>query len=199
MSNFQSMPHYHDRDCPGQHQRDSTTNHNRDMKTLAERLIAAREGKGWTQPELARAAGVKNQSSIGMLESGARKSSSYIPAIANALNISALWLAEGKGPRTLGEASNTTTTANPPTAHEPSADAALEQMSVEARAKILVDQAGEVSALWMALPAERRTALLLQLRDEAGHPPGEARILAPLKPKPAGATRPDTKARREAG
>lgn len=87
MSDFQSMTNYHDRDYRGQHQRDWMCNHNRDMNTLAERLTSAREEKGWTQPELAQAARVKNQSTIGMLESGARKSSSYIPAIANALNV----------------------------------------------------------------------------------------------------------------
>ena len=70
---------------------------------------------------------------------------------------------------------------------------------VEVRAKILAELAGEVSALWIALPAERRTALLQQLRAEAGHQPGEARTLAPLKQKPASATRPATKARPEAG
>lgn len=69
------------------------------MDTLATRLTSARNEQGLTQGALARAAGLKNQSIIGSLESGHRKSSSYIPAIAEALKVNALWLAEGRGPR----------------------------------------------------------------------------------------------------
>lgn len=69
------------------------------METLATRLTSARNELGLTQGALARAAGLKNQSIIGSLESGHRKSSSYIPAIAEALKVNALWLAEGRGPR----------------------------------------------------------------------------------------------------
>ena len=151
-----------------------------------------------TQAELARAAGLKNQSIIGSLESGYRKSTSYSPALADALGVSARWLADGKGPRTLAEATGQPEAAPAYAAKEP-APPALDEMSVEARAKVLVELAGEVSALWMALPEKRRTAVLRQLREEAGHQPGEARTLTPLKQKPASATRPDTKARPEAG
>ena len=165
------------------------------MKTLAERLTAAREKMGWTQPELARAAGVKNQSTIGMLESGARRSSSYIPAIANALKVSALWLADGVEPRALSEVADNHTA--PATALREPAGTDLEQMSIEARAKILAEQAAEVASLWMALPLARRTALLSQLRDEAGHRPGDGRTLAAHSRKP-GLVSPDTKGRQAA-
>lgn len=69
------------------------------MNSLAIRLITARLEAGLTQDELARAAGVKNQSTIGMLESGARKKTSYITALAEALKVSPIWLAEGRGPK----------------------------------------------------------------------------------------------------
>jgi transcriptional regulator with XRE-family HTH domain len=71
------------------------------MKTLAERLAACREDRGLTQTQLAKNARLKNQSIIGSLESGHRKSSSYIPAIADALGVNSLWLASGKGKKEL--------------------------------------------------------------------------------------------------
>lgn len=69
------------------------------METLADRLKKAREEKGMNQTELAKKAHLKNQSIIGSLESGHRKSSSHIPAIAQALGVEALWLADGIGPK----------------------------------------------------------------------------------------------------
>ena len=88
---------YHFSDVESQHQSDFHIYHDRDMKTLAQRLAKARIDSGMTQPELAKEAGVKNASTIGMLESGARLKSSYIPAMAKVLGLEALWLAEGKG------------------------------------------------------------------------------------------------------
>lgn len=73
--------------------------HNRDMENLAERLANIRREKKFTQKELAKKAGLKNQSIIGNLENGHRKSSSYIPAIAQALGVEPLWLSEGKLPK----------------------------------------------------------------------------------------------------
>lgn len=67
------------------------------MNTLAERLKACREDAGFTQAELAQRAKLKNQSIIGGLESGSRKTSSHIPLIANALGVSPLWLSNGIG------------------------------------------------------------------------------------------------------
>lgn len=68
------------------------------MDTLGKRLKDARESAGITQAELAKRVHV-NQSIIGSLESGHRKASSYIPAIADALGVNALWLSAGKGNR----------------------------------------------------------------------------------------------------
>lgn len=67
------------------------------MDNLADRLKSCREEAGLTQGELAKKAHVKNQSIIGSLESGYRKKSAYIPAIANVLKVDPLWLATGKG------------------------------------------------------------------------------------------------------
>ena len=68
------------------------------METLAKRLKHARAQTSLNQTQLAKKAGLKNQSIIGSLESGHRKSSAYIPAIAQALGVSAIWLATGRGP-----------------------------------------------------------------------------------------------------
>ena len=69
------------------------------MLTLAERLKKCREDLGLSQAELAKLAKLKNQSIIGSLETGYRKKSSHTPAIAFALGIEPLWLAEGRGPK----------------------------------------------------------------------------------------------------
>lgn len=68
------------------------------METLAKRLIAARTEKGLSQQALATLAGVA-QSTIGGLEAGTRESARKITAIADALGVSAAWLADGRGPR----------------------------------------------------------------------------------------------------
>ena len=74
------------------------------METLAKRLKAKREAAGLSQSQLADKAKIKNQSIIGMLESGARKTSSHIPKIANALGVESLWLSSGTGPVTREDA-----------------------------------------------------------------------------------------------
>lgn len=66
------------------------------MKTLAERLVWAREQKGLTQDGLAKLSGV-SQSTIGNLESGLRQTARKIVNIATVLGVDPLWLAEGKG------------------------------------------------------------------------------------------------------
>lgn len=66
------------------------------MKTLAERLLWARTKKELSQQQLATQAGVA-QSTIGSLESGARQTARKVAAIAAALDVDPLWLAEGKG------------------------------------------------------------------------------------------------------
>jgi phage repressor protein C with HTH and peptisase S24 domain len=66
------------------------------MKTLASRLVWARTEKKLSQDELAKKIGV-SQGAIGHLELGTRLSSRKITALADALGVNALWLAEGKG------------------------------------------------------------------------------------------------------
>lgn len=68
------------------------------MKTLAERLISEREAAGLSQPELAARAKI-SQSFIGALETGRQNSSAYIPEIAYALGLHAMWLKTGLGPK----------------------------------------------------------------------------------------------------
>lgn len=72
-----------------------------DVKSLAERVKAERERLGMSQSELAKAAGV-SQGTIGNLEAGIRASARKMPSIAAALRVSALWLAEGTGPKDSG-------------------------------------------------------------------------------------------------
>lgn len=68
----------------------------RDMKTLAARLMWAREQKLLTQAGLAKLAGV-SQGTIGNLESGLRHSARKIVNIAVALDVDPIWLSEGRG------------------------------------------------------------------------------------------------------
>jgi transcriptional regulator with XRE-family HTH domain len=66
------------------------------MKNLADRLSWARTQKGLSQDQLAINAGV-SQSTIGNLEAGIRLTARKITSIANALEVDAMWLAEGVG------------------------------------------------------------------------------------------------------
>lgn len=72
------------------------------MKTLAERLVWAREKKGerdqmeFTQADLAARAGV-SQGSIGHLESGRTGTSRKLTEIASVLGVDPRWLANGLG------------------------------------------------------------------------------------------------------
>lgn len=70
------------------------------MESLAKRLIDARTKKEWTQEDLAKKAKIR-QSFIGALESGAQKTSGYLPEIAHVLGVDAYWLKTGKGKRTV--------------------------------------------------------------------------------------------------
>lgn len=67
------------------------------MNSIAERLKAAREAAGLTQPQLATKARV-SQGTIGNIESGLRKRPRDLLSIASALNVSPVWLESGKGP-----------------------------------------------------------------------------------------------------
>lgn len=70
------------------------------MQTLAERLITEREAQGLTQPELARRAKI-SQSFVAALETGLQRSSGWLPEIAYALGLHAMWLKTGIGPKSL--------------------------------------------------------------------------------------------------
>lgn len=67
------------------------------VKTIAERLVHARERAGLTQEQLAAAARV-SQGTIGNIESGLRKRPRDIIAIADAVGVRPQWLETGKGP-----------------------------------------------------------------------------------------------------
>lgn len=66
------------------------------QNTIAIRLKAARSRKGWTQGQLAAAAGV-SQGTIGNIESGKRQAKASLIPIAEALGVHYKWLAEGEG------------------------------------------------------------------------------------------------------
>jgi transcriptional regulator with XRE-family HTH domain len=66
------------------------------LKSLGERVAWARVKRELSQPQLAKRAGV-SQGAIGNLESGTRKTSRSLVAIANALRASVEWLDSGKG------------------------------------------------------------------------------------------------------
>ena len=68
------------------------------MKLLRERLVDARIEAKLSQTALALRARCA-QSTIGGLESGRRFGSGALPRIAEALDVEALWLAEGRGPK----------------------------------------------------------------------------------------------------
>lgn len=69
---------------------------NQCMTTVGERIVKARGLKGWNRPKLAEETGVPYPTLAG-LENGDQQTSSWIPAIAAATGVSALWLASGKG------------------------------------------------------------------------------------------------------
>lgn len=71
--------------------------HNGDMRTIGERLRAARAKKGLTQPELSRLSGV-SQAAISDLERGRSVESRKLVQLAQALGITPEWLERGVGP-----------------------------------------------------------------------------------------------------
>lgn len=145
------------------------------MDTLATRLVTARTEAGLTQTELARAAGLKNQSIVGSLESGYRKSSSYTPALAAVLGVNALWLADGRGPkyppdRDAGHAQTLPLSLSPDAATKPGAGQSPVAQLAPRWPFPLVDENA-----YFALPADARDRVQhhLQVIIE-----GEARVAA---------------------
>lgn len=82
------------------------------MNTIADRLKAAREDAGLTQPELAAKAHV-SQGTIGNIETGLRKRPRELLSIAQALGVSPAWLESGKGPKLSSDTAAPTKTAQP--------------------------------------------------------------------------------------
>ncbi len=68
------------------------------VKTLAQRVLQLRTAKGWTQGQLAAAAGV-SQGSIGNIENGTRLDprATTLTGIAQALGVDAHWLSSAEG------------------------------------------------------------------------------------------------------
>jgi transcriptional regulator with XRE-family HTH domain len=71
---------------------------NSDMETFSERLKLARSEAHLSQSEAARRVGMK-QPTLSGLEKGGSASSTYTPLLATLYGVSAIWLAEGKGPQ----------------------------------------------------------------------------------------------------
>lgn len=70
------------------------------METFGDRVREARKKRGMTQKQLAAASGL-SQTTISDIERGRNASSADIVALARAVGVSAEWLADGRGPRTL--------------------------------------------------------------------------------------------------
>lgn len=68
------------------------------MDTIGSRLKFLREARGWTQAQLASAAGL-SQSTIGNIESGARQAKASLVDVAEALRANYKWLLHGEGER----------------------------------------------------------------------------------------------------
>ena len=77
--------------------------HNCDMDTFADRVRSARSAAKLTQKKLAAASGL-SQTTISDIERGRNATSADIVALARALGVLAEWLADGRGPRSLNEA-----------------------------------------------------------------------------------------------
>ena len=97
------------------------------MDTIGSRLKAARHEKGWSQLQLAEAAGV-SQSAIGNIESGQRKRPRDLVSIGAALGVSAEWLETGKGGSDQRPALKLVGAAQPPTVRD-----VVEQLAAIAR------------------------------------------------------------------
>lgn len=69
---------------------------NRYMSAFGDRIRARRKELGMSQPDLAKAAGLK-QPTISNIERGRNRGSAYVVQLAHALKCAAQWLATGKG------------------------------------------------------------------------------------------------------
>ena len=104
------------------------------MMTVGDRVRAARQAKGLTMKDLARAIG-KNESYISELERGGIKRGSHLHRIADVLGIPLHWLETGTGPTVLGGRQRVSEVA---TAY-PSADLLAAYRCSSARTRAAVD------------------------------------------------------------
>lgn len=72
---------------------------------IGDRVREARKEKGLSQGKLAAKVGIR-QPTLSDLENGESSSTGHIAQIAAALDVSALWLETGRGPKHIGAASN---------------------------------------------------------------------------------------------
>lgn len=121
--------------------------------TFGQRVKAARLAAGLKQGPLAKAAGI-SQPTLSEIESGAYESSTRTPQLASKLGVSALWLAQGKGPRT-PEATKQPQAADPSTTPEEQAEQIIEAVKAILRiAKLPEDCLGAPDSLRAALAAK---------------------------------------------
>lgn len=99
--------------------------------------MQARTAKGWSRPQLAEAAGIPYPTLAG-LENGDQKTSTAIPALAMALGVNALWLAEGRGAMKLASSSTRTIPSTSDTSSTPSQSASLDPDSLHEALMLLV-------------------------------------------------------------
>ena len=151
------------------------------VKTLKDRMIAARVLRGLSQAELAAAVGC-SQSTIGNIESGYRKTMRNVTAAARALNVSAYWLSEGRGsgpPGLVVQAAGAVPASAPDVA-----EAAPPAAPVVEAVVVRINDAGhdlptirpevdawtaEVLRIMATLTAEQKAAAVARLREFVGY------------------------------
>ena len=149
------------------------------VKTLQDRMIAARVFRGLSQAELAAAVGC-SQSTIGNIESGYRKSMRNVTAAARALNVSAEWLSEGRGSGPFELVASVATEAADTVEAVPVADVSPQVEAVV----VQINDAGhdlptirpevdawtaEVLRIMATLTAEQKAAAVARLREFVGY------------------------------
>lgn len=141
-------------------------NHNCDMKTFADRVRSARKAARLTQKQLGAASGL-SQTTISDIERGRNETSADVVSLARVLGVLAEWLAEGRGYRTLAEATGHPSPDPTVVAAEPANSYNGDNPSVEARSIALARDAQELATAWLALPEKRRKTLLEMIKSEA--------------------------------
>jgi transcriptional regulator with XRE-family HTH domain len=71
-------------------------------QTFGERLKESRQSSNLTQKQVSKKVGIA-QSTLSQLEGGAFPASRYTPRLAHLFGVSARWLADGEGPKAVGD------------------------------------------------------------------------------------------------